>query len=180
MWLLIGEQALRIALMFVLVPRLQLLGLILAYCVALPVKDVASWLVNKLVLFRYRIYWWQSAGAPLLAAVANMALLRLLGSVLWQGDQVTSVVLFLVALLPSLGVYCFFNGLCGGWDDLGLAELRRAAAMSSLGKPIAWSIYHTSRWGARLSPLHNRFPIGLTAEAEAEAASLTAEKVALV
>ena len=180
MWLLIGEQALRILLMFLLVPRFQLLGLILAYCVALPVKDVAAWLVNRAVLFRYRIYWWQSAAAPLLAGAANCLLLRLLGNVLWRGDQLTSVLLFFIALLPSLGVYCFFNGLLGGWDDDGLAELRRAAGMSSLGKPVAWAIYYACKWGARLSPLHGRFPIDLYADAQAEGASLTAEKVALV
>jgi O-antigen/teichoic acid export membrane protein len=179
MWLLIGEQALRIVLMFLLVPRFQLLGLILAYCIALPVKDVAAWLVNRLVLFHYRIYWWQSAAAPLLAGAVNYALLRLLGNVLWGGDQVSSVLLFFVALLPSLGVFCFFNGLFGGWDDDGLAELHRAAGMSNLGKPVAWAIYHTSRWGARLSPLHGRFPIDLYAAAQAEGDSLTAEKVAL-
>lgn len=180
MWLLIGEQALRIALMFLLVPRFQLLGLILAYCVALPLKDLAAWLVNRAVLFRFRIFWWQTAAAPLLAALVNCGLLRLLGDVLWQRDQVTSVLLFFIALLPSLGTYCLFNGFFGGWDDQGLAELRRAAAMSSLGKPVAWGIYHTTRWGARLSPLHGRFPIDLYADAEAEGASLTAEKVALV
>jgi O-antigen/teichoic acid export membrane protein len=179
MWLLIGEQALRIVLMFLLVPRLQLLGLILAYCVALPLKDVAAWLVNRAVLFRYRIYWWQTAAAPLLAGAANCLLLRLLGDVLWRGDQVTSVLLFFIALLPSLAVYCFINGLLGGWDDHGLAELRRAAGMSSLGRPVAWGIYYACTWGARLSPLHGRFPIDLYAAAEAEGAALTAEKVAL-
>ncbi len=182
MWLLIGEQALRIVLMFLLVPRFQLVGLIAAYCVALPVKDVAAWLVNRAFLFRYRIYWWQSAAAPLLAGGVNYVLLRLLGNVMWggAGDQVSSVLLFFIALLPSLGVFCFFDGLFGGWDDDSLAELRRAAGMSSLGKPVAWAIYHTSRWGARLSPLHGRFPIDLYAAAQAEGESLTKEKVALV
>jgi len=182
MWLLIGEQALRIVLMFLLVPRFQLIGLIAAYCVALPLKNLAAWLVNRAVLFRYRIYWWQSAAAPLLAGGVNYLLLRLLGNAMWggAGDQVSSVILFFIALLPSLAVFCFFDGLFGGWDDDSLVELRRAAGMSSLGKPIAWMIYHTSRWGARLSPLHGRFPIDLYAAAQAEGESLTKEKVALV
>jgi O-antigen/teichoic acid export membrane protein len=182
MWLLIGEQALRIALMFLLVPRFQLMGLIIAYCVALPVKDVAAWLVNRAVLFHYRIYWWQSAAAPLLAGGVNYLLLRLLGNAIWggAGDQVSSVLLFFIALLPSLAVFCFLDGLFGGWDDDSLAELRRAAGMSSLGKPVAWAIYHTSRWGGRLSPLHGRFPIDLYAAAQAEGESLTKEKVTLV
>jgi hypothetical protein len=89
------------------------------------------------------------------------------------------VLLFFIALLPSLPVFCLFSGLFGGWDDAGLAELRRAAGLSSLGKPIAWLIYYASALGAKLSPLHGRFALDLYAEAQAEAQSLTEERASL-
>jgi hypothetical protein len=91
-----------------------------------------------------------------------------------------AVILFFIALLPSLPVFCFFNGLFGGWDDPGLAELRLAAGLSSLGKPIAWLIYYASALGARLSPLHGRFAIDIYGQAQREAQSLTEERVSLV
>jgi O-antigen/teichoic acid export membrane protein len=182
MWLLIMEQAIRILLMFLLMPSLELTGLILAYVVALPIKNVVAWWVNGRLIMPFRIYWWQTAVAPLLAGGVNWTLLRILGNAMGGGEinQVTSVLLFFIALLPSLPVFCFFDGLLGGWDDAGLAELRRAAGLSSLGKPIAWLIYYASSLGARLSPLHGRFSVDIYDEAQAEARALTGERVSLV
>ncbi len=182
MWLFIMEQAIRILLMFLFMPPLGLTGLVLAYVIALPTKDVVAWWVNRRLVLPFRIYWWQTAVAPLLAGGVNWSLLRALGSAMGgdQIHQITSVLLFFIALLPSLPVFCFFNALFGGWDDAGLAELRRAAGLSSLGKPIAWLIYYASTLGARLSPLHGRFPVDIYAEAQAEARALTGERVSLV
>jgi O-antigen/teichoic acid export membrane protein len=182
MWLLIFEQALRIGLMFLLMRSLGVTGLILAYVVALPLKNIAAWWVNDRVIMRYRIYWWQTAVAPLLAGAVNWFLLRALGAAM-GGDainQIASVVLFFIALLPALPVFCFLDGLFGGWDNAGLSELRRAAGMSSLGKPIAWLIYYSSTFGARLSPLHGRFPIDAYDSAKVEATDLTEGRVSLV
>ncbi len=178
MWMLIMEQTLRIALMLALVPRLGVWGLVAAFTVAIVTKSVVGWWVNRRLILAFRIYWWQTAASPALAALVNYLLLRWLGSVIWSPNQLASVVLFFAAVLPSLPVYCFCNGLFGGWDDEGLAELQRAVRMSSVGKPVAWIICKASAWGARLSPLHGRFPIPQS-EAQAEARALTAVKVAL-
>jgi O-antigen/teichoic acid export membrane protein len=182
MWLLIMEQSLRILLMFLFMPSLGLTGLILAYLVALSVKNVVAWWANRRLIMPFRIYWWQTAVAPLLAGAANGILLRLLGGAMGGAEinQITAVILFIVALLPSLPVFCFFSGLFGGWDDAGLAELRRAAGLSSLGKPMAWLIYQASALGALLSPLHGRFPLDMYEEARVEARDLTGEKVPLL
>ncbi len=182
MWLLIMEQTIRILLMFLLMPSLGLTGLILAYVVALPIKNVAAWWINRRLILPFRIYWWQTAVAPLLAGAVNWALLRGLGAAMGGDDinQINSVILFFIALLPSLPVFCFFDGMFGGWDDPGLAELRRAAGLSSLGKPIAWLIYYASALGARLSPLHGRFPVDLFDMAQVEARTLTQARVSLV
>ena len=182
MWLLIMEQSIRILFMFLLMPSLQLTGVILAYLIALPIKNIVAWWINGRLILRFRIYWWQTAMAPLLAGLVNWALLRILGNALGGAEinQIMGVILFLVALLPSLPVFCFFSGLFGGWDDNSLAELRRAARLSSLGKPIAWLIYHTAALGARYSPLHGRFPVDLYNEAQTEASALTQERVSLV
>ncbi len=181
MWLLTMEQTMRVILMFALMPSMGVSGLIMAYLIALPLKNVVAWWVNRRVILPFRIYWWQTAGAPLLAGAVNAALLRGLGNVMGGDEinQITSVILFFIALLPSLPIFCLFAGLFGGWDDQGLAELRRAAGLSSLGKPIAWTIYHASALGARLSPLHGRFPIDVYDSAQAEAQTLTEERVSL-
>ena len=152
--------------------------MLIAYGVALPLKGVVAWLVNRRLILRYRLPFWQAFGSPLLAALMNLGLLRLLGGVLWSPDRLPSIILFFVGLLPMLPVYCFFNGLFGGWDDGGLAELQRAAEMSGLGRPLALLMHRASALGAGLSPWHNRFPIPWE-EAAGEARSLTDARVTL-
>ena len=173
------EQAIRIILMFVLLQRFQLLGLILAYCVALPTKDVLVWLWNYFAILRFRVHWWQTVFAPLLAGIVNLLALRLVGNLIWQPNMVASIVLFLVGILCSLPFFSFWSGFFGGWDAPNLLEVKQAAQMSAVSKPVGYLIYYPASWGARFSPLHNRFPIPATA-ALAEAQALTGEKVSLV
>ncbi len=175
-----GEQMLRIFLMFMLVRRFQLAGLMVAYFIALPTKWVVAWLLNWKLILRPKIYLWQGLAAPVLAGVVNYLVIRLVSGLIWQGDMATSLLIFFLALLPSLPFYSFLTGLFGGWDDQGVQELKRAVDMSSLAKPIAYLVYRGTVLGARLSPIHGRFPITLYDEAEAEARGLMAEKVRLV
>lgn len=174
------EQALRVVLMLALLQRFQLWGLILAYLIALPTKDVLAWLINARLILRPRIYWWQTVAAPLLAGLVNYLTLRAIGAALWREDLLTSLGLFFIAILPSLPWYCFWNGVFGGWDNRGLAVLRWAVYISNIARPIAVLIYLASALGARVSPLHGRFPITLYAQAHREARELTREKVPLV
>ncbi len=175
-----GEQILRISLMFMLIGRYQLWGLMIAYLIALPTKSVVAWLLNWKLILRPKIYLWQSFVAPLSAGAVNYLVIRLVSGLIWRGDMATSLIIFLLALLPSLPFYSFLSGLFGGWDDQGMQELKRAADMSSLAKPITYLVYRGTALGARLSPLHGRFPITIYSEAMAEARGLMAEKVQLV
>ncbi len=178
-WMLFFEQSLRIILMIALLRPLQMVGLMLAYMVALPAKDLVAWFINHRLILPLRIYWWQTVAAPLLAALANYTLLRLVGNVIWQPDQVHAAVLFIIGLIGSLPVFAFFNGLFGGWDEGGLDEFRRSVRLASLARPYAWLFYAGAALGARLSPLHDRFPMTVAEVARAEAEALTREKVAL-
>jgi O-antigen/teichoic acid export membrane protein len=174
-----GEQILRIFLMFMLVRRFQLAGLMVAYLIALPAKWIVAWLLNWKLILKPKIYLWQGLAAPLLAGAINYLVIRLVSGLIWQGDMATSLLIFFLALLPSLPFYSFLAALFGGWDDQGVQELKRAADMSSLAKPIAYLVYKGTVLGARLSPIHGRFPITLYDEARAEAKGLMAEKVRL-
>ena len=180
MFLLVGmEQTIRIVLAWVLLSRFQINALIIAYFVGLLAKDIVGYFVNHKLCFPQRFYFWQSLGAPILAGAAHYALLRWVTGMIWQGDQITSVVIFLIGILLSYPFFVFFYGLFGGWDDPTLAELRRAVDMSSFMRPLSWLFWAGSALGARLSPLHGRFPIDIRPAALAEAESLTAERVNL-
>ena len=174
------EQTIRITLAILLVTKLQINALILAYFIGIIAKDVVSYFVNNRVCFPQRFYFWQSLGAPLLAGLTHYAILRWVTGLIWQKEQITSIIIFFIALVPSYPIFAFLYALFGGWDDDTLAEVRRAAGMASFMKPLAWLFWAASAMGARLSPLHGRFPISIRAEALAEAKTLEAERVSLV
>ena len=174
------EQTIRISLAILLVTRLQINALILAYFVGILAKDVVSYFINNRVCYRQRFYFWQSLGAPLLAGLAHYALLRWVTGLIWQKEQMTSVLIFFIALVPSYPIFAFLYAFFGGWDDDTLAEVHLAASLASFMKPLAWLFWAASALGARLSPLHGRFPIGIRAEALREARELQEERVSLV
>jgi O-antigen/teichoic acid export membrane protein len=174
------EQLIRIILVFLLVQRLQINALIIAYFVGIMIKNILAYFINNRLCYRQTFYLWQSLVAPVLAALVHYAVLRLVGGLIWQRDQVSSIVMFFFAILPSYPIYTFFYALFGGWDDATLDEVHRAIQLSGFLKPMAWLFWASSRLGARLSPLHGRFPISIKAEAEREAAALTQERVSLL
>jgi hypothetical protein len=63
----------------------------------------------------------------------------------------------------------------------GLEETVEACQMTGFLCPVVNIIFVLpSKWGAKISPLHNHFPITMRAAAMAEAKLLTEEKVRLV
>jgi O-antigen/teichoic acid export membrane protein len=177
--LVAGEQLVRIVLAYVLLARFQINALIIAYFVGLLSKGIVAYFVNHRVCYPQRFYFWQSLGAPLLAGAAHYAVLRWSMGLLWKGDQITSVLIFFIGILPSFPLFAFFYGLFGGWDDDTLMDLERAVGLSSFMRPLSWLFWKATALGARISPLHGRFPMEIRAAALAEADSLMQERVKL-
>ena len=111
--------------------------------------------------------------APAGAALVSYNVLHLLGELFWQPEARPTLIFLAAILLPALPFYGFLTAFLGGWDDGGLAELRRAVWLSGLGFPVSWLLYHAVRMGARLSPLHGIFSAKLRGPAEEEAQALT-------
>jgi O-antigen/teichoic acid export membrane protein len=178
--LVAGEQVIRIVLALILLRRYQINALIFAYFVGLLTKDIVAYFVNDRLCFPQRFYFWQSLGAPLLAGAAHYLVLRWLTGLIWQGDQITSVLIFFIGILPSFPLFAFFYALFGGWDEETLAEVRHAVNLTGFVRPLAWLFWGASALGARLSPLHGRFPITIRPTALEEARALTEERVKLI
>jgi O-antigen/teichoic acid export membrane protein len=179
--LVMCEQAIRISLMIILLQRFQIFALLIAYFVGILARGIISYFVADKYCFPQRFYFWQSAAAPVVAAAGYYFFLDFVAKLLWQGDEITSIVLFFLALVPFMPVFFFFYALAGGWDIVGLEEVEEASRMAGLMRPVVNLIFIIpSKWGARISPLHNRFPISMRDLALAEALSLTEEKVKLV
>jgi O-antigen/teichoic acid export membrane protein len=178
--LTVAEQLVRILLVIVLIERFQIYALVMAYMVAILLKNFSAyWIVNK-YCFAQRYFVWQTLAAPILAGVLHYSLLRWLTGMVWQGGPLTSLLIYVIGLIPSFPVYAFFYGVFGGWDDDGLADFRRGVELSNFARPIAWILWKASDAGARISPLHGMFPISVYGEAMADARSLTVERVGIV
>jgi len=173
------EQVIRIILAFILLARLQINALIIAYIVALMTKNIIAYWANHKLCFPQRFYFWQSLGAPFLAGLVQYVILRWISGLIWRGDQVSSILMLTIAILPSYPLFAFFYGLFGGWDDATLEEVRRAAGLTTFMKPLAWLFWKSTALGAHISPLHNRFPITNRQAALDEAITLTHERVDL-
>jgi hypothetical protein len=175
------EQTIRIGLMVILLEQFQIVALIIAYFVGILVRGVLSYFVANKYCFPQRFYVWQSLAAPLLAAGLHYLFLTLIAKVVWQGDEISSVLLFFISLVPAMPVFFFFYALAGGWDTAGLEEVAEAGQMTGFLRPVIYIVFVIpSRFGAKLSPLHNRFPITMRETAMIEAQSLTDERVKLV
>jgi hypothetical protein len=178
--LVFSEQLIRVVLAWILLARFQVTGLIIAYFVGLFSKGIAAYVINHKVCFPQRFYIWQSLVAPLLAGASHYGVLLLICGFIWKGDQITSVLIFFIGILPSFPLYMFLYGLFGGWDEDTLEELKSAVALSGAVHGLTrWGMYEPTALGARLSPLNNRFPITNRLAALEEAKALTAEKVKL-
>jgi O-antigen/teichoic acid export membrane protein len=177
--LVFSEQVIRVVLALILLERFQINALIIAYFVGLFSKGIAAYIINNKLCYPQRFFTWQSLAAPVLAAGVHFVILYWLTGLIWQGDQITSVLIFLIAVLPSFPLYMFLYGWFGGWDTDTLEELHQSVALTGFTRPLNWLTWKSTALGARLSPLHNRFPITIRPQAIQEAQDLTAEKVSL-
>lgn len=179
--MILGEQTIRIGLLYFLLAKFQITALIIAYFIAILVRGLVAYFVAHKFCFPQRFYFWQSFAAPIIAAGLHYLFLSLIAQFVWQKDEISSIILFFIGLLPAMPVFFFFYALVGGWDDAGLDEVAEAAQMTGFLRKIVNIVFVLpSRWGARITPLHNRFPITMRASALAEAQALTEQKVKLI
>jgi hypothetical protein len=179
--MVLGEQTIRIGLMVALLAHFQITALIIAYFAGILMRGVVSYFVAQKYCFPQRFYFWQSLGAPVIAAGLHYLFLSLIAQLVWQRDEISSIILFFIGLVPAMPVFFFFYALVGGWDDAGLDEVAEASLMTGWLHPMLNIVFILpSRWGAKLSPLHNRFPITMREAAMVEAQALTEERVKLV
>ncbi len=169
-----------LGLTYLLIDSWQVYALIFVPLVNLLIKAFLAYYINHRYNFPQRFYFWQTLAAPFLAGAVHYFWLRWFTGLIWKGDEITSILILAFGLLLSFPVYAFLYGLFGGWDDNTLAEFGRGTNLSSFMRPLARLFYHSCRLGARISPLHGRFPISNFSAARSEAEALTLEKVKLV
>jgi O-antigen/teichoic acid export membrane protein len=173
------DLVLGLGLSYLLVERFQVYGLLAVPFITTPIRVLLSYYLNNRYCFPQRFYFWQTVVAPVLAGGVHLLIMRFVTGLIWNQDELTSIIILVIALIPSYPLYAFLYGLMGGWDVNTLAVFDRGTKLSSFMRPFTRLFYHASALGARISPLHNRFPFTNHVQAMEEAQSLTEERVAL-
>lgn len=176
-WLTLGEHLLRTGLIVGLLPRWGWPGLLVAYLAPLLLRLGMAWLSIQRQAGHVRVYLWQTFIAPAGAGYLLYRLLTWMGDVGQVATPLAGGLLLTGALTLTLPLFGFLTALLGGWDKGGIAELRRATAMSGVVAPLVGVFTLSVRLGA-LSPLHGRFPMALREPAEEEARALTMSRYA--
>jgi O-antigen/teichoic acid export membrane protein len=169
------EQALRIGLFYLLIPRLQFWGFYLSILITIAAKVSGAWLVNHRLIVRLRLFPWQMLVAPALAGLLNYGVLRVCNDALGLTGRLAVIIFFFGSALLSFFICFFACGLAGGFDRALAAELEEASRMTGLLRPLTRAFYFAARAGWSLSPLHDRFPVRIHEAAMAEARQLEAQ-----
>jgi O-antigen/teichoic acid export membrane protein len=174
------DFAIGLTLTYLLIDTWQVNAIIYIPAITLGIKALVVYFLNNRYCFPQKFYFWQSLGAPILASLTHLLWLRWVTGLIWQGDEITSILILAFGLLISYPIYSFLYGFFGGWDEKTPAEFDRGTNLSSFMRPMTRLFYHSSRWGSRVSPLFGRFPISNFQPARSEAEALTQERVKLI
>lgn len=135
------------------------------FCGGLPLNFVLAAASYRFVdrrIVRIKVPWGQ-VGSMAIASVVTFALCFLVKLLVF--DTLYPLVGFIVAAIPSI-VFMFLvllfgyfplTALLGGWDDVNLAEFRKAVVMAGPSKILVAPVYLIVEWACRRSKYHGRF-----------------------
>lgn len=156
-------------------------GVFYAFIISSILKSAVAWPMMGYLIAWPSISVWQTLINPVLAAVGSYLVMHEFALAVWLGPGHAGSAWFVVlaCLFGSLPIYMFISGLLG-WDSAALREFRDAAEL--VPPPfgvIARMAHRIVELGSSLSPLRDRFPGNLVAEASTQALELTAMKTEL-
>ena len=181
------EQAIRAVLTYVLLVRMRTMeAVIIAYIISIAIKGIVVLYLIRTKIHKWDWNVWQTYIAPFIAAVINFLLLRglvfLVIELLYGGEYniINAVILFVIGMFCMEHVFAFLLAFFGGFCDNTLEELNMATNMVTGVKGLARIYYKMAAFGAKISPLHNKFKVAIYDAAFKEAQELTAIKKKVV
>jgi len=179
-WIL--EQGMRAIGLFLLVPKIGMVGVIIAYNIALASKDIAVWILIRRIIWKGKVYFLKSFIAPLLTSICLYLILEMFANFIWKPDVVSTIILVLLGIFGGIYLSAFFAGFFGLWDENTLKEFEKAARMVKTVGFMAQGLYKLAEFGALKlkNPFYKKCIIDIYEEAKNEAISLTNEKKVLI
>ena len=175
----IMEQSTRAILLFFFIPKFGMVGVVYAYIPGLLLKDIGAWYFIRKYVGKPKPYWWQTWIAPAISALINYAWLEIASRIIWIGDVLSSMIIFLLGIFFGVYVYFFIVGFTGAFDKNTLEEFAVAARMVKGVGILARGLMYMTKLGSKISPFFNKFPIDIYDEAIREAEELTRGKEVL-
>jgi O-antigen/teichoic acid export membrane protein len=167
------EQSIRAVLLITLLPVFRTMDVVvITYIVSLAIKNIFVLGFIRMKIHKWDWNPWPTFVAPAIAGLCNFGILWFISNMLGQ-TIIDALLLFGLAMFGMVFLNSFFMGLFGGYDKNTLAELDKATMMVTGVKGLARAYFHMAAAGARISPLHNRFPMKHYEEALKEARELT-------
>jgi len=174
------EQVSRALLLLAFIPGFQMLGVLYAYIPALVAKNISLWIFIYRHVTKPKAYWVVVWISPAVSSILVYLLFEYgIAPAVWQGDLITTALLFLIALFGGLYLYAFIAGILGHWDKNTIAELDKATRMVKVVGILARTLYHASRAGYKLCPFKDKHPVDVFTDAMREAHELEIEKKVL-
>jgi O-antigen/teichoic acid export membrane protein len=129
------EQALRVALFWLLVPRLGFAGIFVAILASIALESALSWWLNHRLIFPLALPLWPTVGAPFAAAALFGAALHFAARLVTTAPS--AIALFVAAALLAFPAGFLLCNALGGFSDEARAEIAQAAELASFMRPIA-------------------------------------------
>ncbi|MBD3188048.1 hypothetical protein GF325_14520 [Candidatus Bathyarchaeota archaeon] len=135
------------------------------------IKMIMCWVYTQKRIFKLKLNFMQTFVIPIVSSIPTLLFGNLYYLFAFKPIENFFVpILGEYALLVPAAIYvvigilivplCIFlplTGFLGGWDDFGLLTFRKAVDLSGPSRLISMPLYKAVLFGARRSPLHNRW-----------------------
>jgi O-antigen/teichoic acid export membrane protein len=172
-WVMLVTHGLRVGGTLIFTPQWGLETVFIVNAGGLVLESLLAWILMHRLVVRVKINVWQTWIAPLGSAfLLYQGLTLLIGEVEGASLWVTAAG-YTVMMVLAFPIFTGLTAILGGWDRGSLTELDRAVQLCRLSYPLSWLVLQLTRLGARISPLHGRFPVSIYTLAQEEAEALT-------
>jgi O-antigen/teichoic acid export membrane protein len=165
------QQVVRVLLVYLLLVPFPIIGwaaLVLSNGIGWCVQLTVGLIVFHKKILKLRFNFWQSIGAPFIAAASEVGYVYILITYVYTplsgilGHVLTAIILMLFAIGTGIFLYFTVYSLVGGFDTVSLNHLKQATELSGPSKFIIKRIRNIAITCSRISPLFNRSPIDET------------------
>lgn len=135
---------------------------------AILFKTTCCYIYIHRTIITLEIPWWQTFGAPFLSGIILFFVGYYFKITIFEPMRVTygffpaMIVIGIIFVSLSFGLYHPITTLLGGYDDDYLRHFAKAVEMSGPSKPIAKFVYLEATLFRKWSKLHNRFKMDET------------------